>query len=49
MKRAIIILSFAIVTAVVAGGFRGSHPTHPNNGKSSPRFYASPPSHPSHP
>jgi hypothetical protein len=48
---AIIILG-CLTCGLLAGGSRGSHPAWPNNGKDSPRFYASPhgrPAHPQHP
>ncbi len=35
--------------AIAATVFANSHPDLPNNGKDSPRFYASPPGHPEHP
>jgi len=49
-KVIIAILLFCVaVGAAVAGGFHGSHPDYKNNGKDSPRFYASPKGHPEHP
>ena len=54
MKRtltlAVLAAAFTIAVGVLADGFdKGSHRDSANNGKDSPRFYASPHAHPYHP
>jgi len=54
MKRpltlAVLVTAFTIAVGVLADGFgKGSHRDSANNGKDSPRFYASPHLHPDHP
>lgn len=49
VKIVTVILFILISGAIFAGGFHGSHPNFPNNGKDSPRFYGSPKEHPAHP
>ena len=48
IKLILVIVLFAFGLAI-AGGTNGSHSDYPNNGKDSPRFYASPHGHPEHP
>lgn len=47
--KLILAIAFLTLTVAIAGKSKGSHPDYPNNGKGSPRFYASPPGHPKHP
>ncbi len=51
MRTKLVILCAALFLAVGAalGAAGGSHPDSRDNGKDSPRFYASPPGHPTHP
>jgi len=50
MKTKLIIAVLGALFAVATGSlFANSHPDSDNNGKDSPRFYASPHGHPEHP